>query len=200
MSRKPMCRRAGARTWMLWDAEGFMRERPVYTVPAGRRAGPRFAADGTAGIIAVRAGRGVTQPRPRTRTMPVSRPHDTLRDVVCPLCSLLCDDLTLQVAGDSIRVDGPACPRAAAGFGRRPETGPPLIDGKPASIEQAARRAAALLREARQPLFAGLATDVNGCRAALDLAGACGAILDHLHGEAAWRNLRVLQSGGWIMT
>jgi formylmethanofuran dehydrogenase subunit B len=56
------------------------------------------------------------------------------------------------------------------------------------------------LKKSRQPLFAGLGTDVDGTRAALVLAERCGAILDHLHGRALLNNVRVLQSRGQATT
>jgi formylmethanofuran dehydrogenase subunit B len=67
-------------------------------------------------------------------------------------------------------------------------------------LDTAAAAAAAILREARLPLFAGLATDVNGTRAVLDLAERCGAVVDHMNSSAKLRNLLTMQSAGWITT
>ena len=50
--------------------------------------------------------------------------------------------------------------------------------GKPASLEEAIRAAADLIREARL-LFGGLATDVDGMRAAMALADRAGGVVDH---------------------
>jgi formylmethanofuran dehydrogenase subunit B len=68
------------------------------------------------------------------------------------------------------------------------------------SLVEAASEAARLLRAARQPLIGGLATDVEGSRAAGRLADRCGGVLDHMNTAAAIRNIRVLQDTGWITT
>jgi len=126
--------------------------------------------------------------------------REIFRDVVCPFCSLLCDDLRVARDNRSLAVTANGCARARKGFGRRD----PLLDchvrGSPSTLEEAADHAARLLQKARQPLVAGMAADVAGCRAAVALAERCGAIVDHAWGAAALRNLRVLQSRGWFLT
>jgi formylmethanofuran dehydrogenase subunit B len=76
----------------------------------------------------------------------------------------------------------------------------PRVGNKGATLERAAKEAARLLREARQPLFAGLATDVEGARAVARLADRCGGVVDHMNSPAAGRNLLVLQDRGWMIT
>lgn len=120
--------------------------------------------------------------------------------MVCPFCSLLCDDLVIETRGGKLKLRDKGCPRAAAGYENTPATARPRIDGKPAGLEQALERARDLLRKSRRPLIAGLGTDVAGMRAALKLADRTGAIIDHMHSEGAFRNLRILQERGWIMT
>lgn len=131
--------------------------------------------------------------------MPAIR-TDLIRDALCPFCSLLCDDLVVHREGAALRVQKNGCPRALRGFRRVDRRMAPHVHGKPASLEDAAAQAAAILRRARAPLVTGMAADVAGCRAALALAEACGATVDHVHGEAAMHNLRVLQSRGWMLT
>lgn len=125
---------------------------------------------------------------------------ELIRAAVCPFCSLLCDDLVVAREGQALRVRKNGCPRALRGFGRVDRRIEPHIHGKPASFEDAVARAATILRGASQPLITGMATDVAGCRAAIALAEACGAALDHMHGDASLHNLRVLQSRGWMLT
>jgi formylmethanofuran dehydrogenase subunit B len=74
------------------------------------------------------------------------------------------------------------------------------VAGRAATLPQAVAEAARLLRDARCPLFAGLATDVAGARAATALAERCGGVLDHLNSAAAARNTLALQDRGWITT
>lgn len=74
------------------------------------------------------------------------------------------------------------------------------IAGKPASLESAVAEAARLLAASRQPLIAGLATDVAGARAAIMLAQRTGAVIDHLNSDAVLRNLDVMRSSGVMLT
>ena len=123
----------------------------------------------------------------------------THAEVVCPFCALLCDDLEVEATGRALRVTGRGCPRAADGFARPLPAAPtPLLDGAPATLAEAIARAASILRAAKAPLIGGLGTDTAGLRAALRLAEATGAVLDHAHSAGLGANLAALQSGGWV--
>ena len=74
----------------------------------------------------------------------------------------------------------------------------PQIQGQPVALDEALSRAADLLAAAHVPLFGGLVTDVNGARAVMELADHRGALSDHMGGDALFRNLLVLQDGGWM--
>ena len=121
---------------------------------------------------------------------------------VCPFCALLCDDLRLRNAGDrSFEIVRNGCKRASRDYARPPATFEPLINGQATHLESAVRAAAGILKRARQPLLAGLATDVDGVRAAVALAERCGGTLDHVHGEVLNAMAGVLQSrGGYTAT
>jgi len=131
----------------------------------------------------------------------VDSAHEILHhEVSCPFCGLLCDDLTTRTENQRVTVQAIACPKATRAFDACVPPGEPLIDGKPAALDDALAAATRLLKRSRQPLFGGLATDVNGMRAALALAERCGAILDHRHGEALNHGVQVLQSRGQTTT
>src|SRR5215468_2435167 len=74
------------------------------------------------------------------------------------------------------------------------------IDGTPAELAAAAATAARLLDSSRQPLIAGLGTDVAGARAAAALAQRIGAAIDHMHADAFLRDLDVLREAGLMLT
>lgn len=130
----------------------------------------------------------------------MAAPHAT-RGVVCPFCSLTCDDLVIEADGPRLRLREPACPVAEREFARDlPEDVAPLVGGRPASLEEAVARAAEILARARLPLFGGLGTDVAGIRAVLALAERTGGILDHAGSRGLMANIRTLQDGGWVTT
>jgi formylmethanofuran dehydrogenase subunit B len=74
------------------------------------------------------------------------------------------------------------------------------INGTPVQQEQAIRTAAALLSASRAPVVAGLGTDIEGTRAAVALARAVGASIDHMEADAIFANLDVMRRSGWIVT
>lgn len=130
----------------------------------------------------------------------MTRTCSTAKDVTCPFCGLLCDDLVVQTDGATARVVQNGCARAVAGFAQPPGPASPCILGRPCTVGQAIQRSVQILRSAKQPLIAGLATDASGCRAAMALAEKSGAAVDHLHGHAISSNALVVQRRGWIMT
>ncbi|MCG6866706.1 MAG: formylmethanofuran dehydrogenase subunit B [Thiogranum sp.] len=138
-----------------------------------------------------------------TRPMDEQSRDMMLRDIVCPFCSLCCDDLTARHNGRHLEVADNGCAQAARGFAiEGPGEGlhHAQISGTPCTPEEAISHAAILLGNAQQPLFGGLGTDVAGARALLRLADHCGATFDHMNSSAMLRNLLVVQDSGWMTT
>ncbi len=115
----------------------------------------------------------------------------------CPFCPLLCDDGTTCARAD----DTLARLTAVSG---RPEALSPRIGGRAVPMAKALDAAAALLRQAGQPLIAGWGTDVAGARALYTLACRTGAIsdagADATASEAQSQALRALQDRGGYTT
>ena len=124
----------------------------------------------------------------------------TMRNITCPFCSLLCDDLSIKAVRGPLRPQSNNCPLAAQGFAAPPPPRDANIKGAPAPVEQAVNAAARILRRSKKPLLAGLGTDIHGIRAALRLAEATGGMLQHKQQRPASHNLKVMQARGWIMT
>jgi formylmethanofuran dehydrogenase subunit B len=121
--------------------------------------------------------------------------------VPCPFCGLLCDDLRIAVAERAATVLANGCTKSRRLFNATTDAdAAPLMNGKPVALEVAASKAAAILREARQPVLISAGTDVAGMRALLELAERTGGVVDHGAGDAMMRNLLVLQDSGWIST
>jgi formylmethanofuran dehydrogenase subunit B len=130
-----------------------------------------------------------------------SRPADAAW--TCPFCPLLCDGFGVAAGPSSLALTGSYCPRAQAALARfdEPERAAGAeVDGHPADLDHAIAAAAARLAASRQPLFAGLGTDVAGARALYRLACATGAICDAAGGDALMQGLRVLQDRGGYTT
>jgi formylmethanofuran dehydrogenase subunit B len=92
----------------------------------------------------------------------------------------MCDDVTVETAGDGVRLQ-PDCGLGARWFSERtraPEGPPATIDGEAADVESALARAAELLRGARRPLIHGFdGATVEDARAAVTLADQLGALI-----------------------
>jgi len=95
------------------------------------------------------------------------------------------------------------CPRLtqALTWFSAPGASQPAIDDQDTDLESALQRAADILKSASRPLFGGLVTDVAGAPRALPAGPpACGAILDHLHGDAMAASTAALQDRGAFFT
>ncbi|AMV47480.1 hypothetical protein [Paraburkholderia caribensis] len=128
----------------------------------------------------------------------------TSRDWTCPFCPLLCDDIEAHLSrAQTLAAPHTQCARLADALARH-DAGDnvcsPGIDGAPVSLDIALDAAAAVLAQARRPLFGGYATDIAGARALYALAAGCGAVLDSLHGDALSAATLALQDRGAFFT
>lgn len=123
-----------------------------------------------------------------------------ITEVPSPFCGIGTDDLAIQVDGLSLKVTANGCAINTPAF-EQPITGTsPQIAGQNTTLDAAIVKAAELLRDTRQPVIAGCATDVNGMRALLALADKSGAVVDNINFSAARRNILAMQDSGWMNT
>jgi formylmethanofuran dehydrogenase subunit B len=125
---------------------------------------------------------------------------ELFENVACPFCGMICDDLSVERNADGLKVRKAGCGRAVAGFERKLPAASPQVRGKDVPLSEAIAAAADLIGKAALPLYGGLATDVEGMRAAMALAERSGGVVDHALSEAQYRNFKVLQSVGWTMS
>jgi formylmethanofuran dehydrogenase subunit B len=74
-----------------------------------------------------------------------------------------------------------------------------VIGERAATLAEATREAAALLRRSRFPVIAGLATDIAGAEAAVALADAARGAIDHVHAASVLADLGVMREAGWMI-
>ncbi len=122
------------------------------------------------------------------------------RDVPCPFCGILCDDLVIQNQGETLKILENGCPKAISAFETKLVATSPKINGTTASLDDAISAMSDILKNSRTPLISGLGTDAGGMRQVMHLADKTGGIVDHMHGDALTRNSLVLQDLGWITT
>src|SRR5690242_7307770 len=97
----------------------------------------------------------------------------TFSNVACTVCGCVCDDLELDLTGDRLTPRHGACSLAEPWFRDLSDCRPyaTTVTGAPATFAEAVSRAAAILRESRNPLIYGLSrSSTPGQRAAVSLA------------------------------
>jgi formylmethanofuran dehydrogenase subunit B len=121
-------------------------------------------------------------------------------NVPSPFCGIASDDLKIEVSGTNLKVLENGDAVTVPGFERAVADTAPRVAGASASLEQAVARAAAILGQARLPVFSGFGTDVDETRAALSLIDRCRGVFDQMRAEGGLRNLLVLADSGWMAT
>jgi formylmethanofuran dehydrogenase subunit B len=126
------------------------------------------------------------------------------KQVTCPHCGLLCDDLTVDADGASLKLIGKSNPACAKAYDDASFTSARLpaakIAGKKASLDAAIRKSAKLLQASSQPLVSGLIADVQACRNAVLLTEKIGGVIDHASGAGMRPNNTVMQRHGKVKT
>ena len=108
-----------------------------------------------------------------------------MADATCAGCGCACDDIEATVAGGRLSVTR-TCALGDAWFAERAAGPMASIEGRAASVEEAADAAATILGQARAPLVYGLGqTSIEAQRQAVALAEALGAIVDPGGGSGA---------------
>lgn len=113
----------------------------------------------------------------------------------CPFCGIFCGDLV----SENGRIDTRSCPKAEAGFSRPITHTGHSVGGRPVPLEEAVDAAAAILRDARQPLITGLSTDIRGLQGLIALADRSGAAYDRWQSSPQLANIAVQQRMGCMV-
>ena len=107
---------------------------------------------------------------------------EVFSDVACTVCGCVCDDIELRSDGERIVETKAACVLGTSWFKNHtaerlyPDA---LIDGKPATVDEAVEAAAEFLYNANLPLVYGLSnTTCEAQREAVHLAELTGGIID----------------------
>ncbi|RLG56236.1 MAG: formylmethanofuran dehydrogenase subunit B [Thermoproteota archaeon] len=115
-------------------------------------------------------------------------------EAVCTGCSLLCDDIVVEVEGGRVKKVLHACAIGAKRIESALEAEralKPLAGGRIVSLDEAVKQAAEMLREARRPLLYGWCNSVNeAVRLGLELARKVNGFFDGpmsvCHGYSIW--------------
>lgn len=151
------------------------------------------------------AKRGRTATMTKDATKSTAPPPHAARveDVVCLRCGCLCDDLAMATdAGRIVEVKN-ACPAAREWFlAERGDEAPApaaMVQGRPVPVHEAIEAAAALLADARRPLFDGFVhLTCEAQRVAVDVAERVGGLIVGTASAAQARAMDAWVAGGAV--
>ena len=119
----------------------------------------------------------------------------------CPFCSLLCDDLQLEIKEDNLKQINSGCQLLANSLKKKIDDQFSRINGKKTNISKAITKLALLIKKSKATLFAGMGTDIKGTKAALNIIDKHKCIIDHFSGDSYVKNLKSIQeTGGFFLT
>ena len=119
----------------------------------------------------------------------------------CPFCSLLCDDIQLEVKENTLKPLNSKCSILINSLKKKINEQFSIINGKKKNISQAINELSFLIKKSKSTLFAGMGTDIKGTRAALDIIDKYKCIIDHFSSDTYVKNLKSMQeTGGFFLT
>ena len=119
----------------------------------------------------------------------------------CPFCSLLCDDIQLEVKENTLKPLNSKCSILINSLKKKINEQFSIINGKKKNISQAINELSFLIKKSKSTLFAGMGTDIKGTRAALDIIDKYKCIIDHFSSDTYVMNLKSMQeTGGFFLT
>ena len=119
----------------------------------------------------------------------------------CPFCSLLCDDIQLEIKEDNLKPINLECQLLASSLKKKVDDQYSRINGKKTNISKAINELSLLIKKSKATLFSGMGTDIKGTKAALNIIDKYKCIIDHFSGDSYAKNLKSMQeTGGFFLT
>ena len=116
-----------------------------------------------------------------------------MQNFTCPFCSLLCDDIRLEIKNNSFVPLNSNCLILKKSLKRKIKDHFPRIKGKKTTMSIAIEELAKLIKKSKSILFAGMGTDTKGTKASLDILDKFGGTIDHFSGDSYSKNLKSIQ-------
>ncbi|MGD2200810.1 MAG: formylmethanofuran dehydrogenase subunit B [Candidatus Bathyarchaeota archaeon] len=122
-----------------------------------------------------------------------------LKDVVCPFCGCLCDDLEITIEGNEITGTKGTCAISRSKFMNHGENRIeiPTVNGKRVTLEEAVETAADIIAGAKRPLVYGLSsTECGAIASCVELAEISGGVVDNTSSVCHGPTILALQQVG----
>ena len=108
----------------------------------------------------------------------------------CPFCSLLCDDIQLEIKENYLKPINSICPILSTSLKKKVDDQFSRVNGKKTNITKAINELSLLLKKSKSTLFTGMETDIKGTKAALDIIDKHKCIIDHFSSDSYVKNLK----------
>ena len=129
--------------------------------------------------------------------------HNKIIDLVCPFCSLHCDDVKVSTDGKTFKIHDKkfACAKKVEKNNIYKNSSMfPIINGKASTLSKAITKIKKHLLGHQELLILNHGVELSGLRAILGLASQYGSIIDHVNSETLFQNLNLLQRSGYMAT
>ena len=129
--------------------------------------------------------------------------HNKIIDLVCPFCSLHCDDVKVSTDGRTFKIhdENLTCAKKIEKNNiRKNSLIFPTINGKASTLSNAITQIKKNLSTHQELLILNHGVELSGLRAILSLASQSGSIIDHVNSETLFQNLNLLQRSGYMAT
>ena len=136
--------------------------------------------------------------------MPKISDSVNLKNIVCPFCSLHCDDISVDVKDNKLLVKNdllPSCKAKFEKYNRKIFNDQSCkIKGKEASIKKTFDYCKKLINKSNETLILNASSDVNICREILSSASKINGIVDHINSSTFLKNIGLYQRRGYMTT
>ena len=136
--------------------------------------------------------------------MPKISDSTEYKDIVCPFCSLHCDDIELNIRDNKINVKGgigkPCKDKFEQNNSNSLDTISPKLNGKLESFDNAIKQSKKLIKDSHETLIFNTSSDVNITRELLTSTSKINGIFDHINSETFIHNIDIYQRRGFMST
>ena len=128
----------------------------------------------------------------------------THKNVVCPFCSLHCDDLEINVHDNKLSVKNNIPKSCSLKFEKlnlpKFRDIPARVKGKPCETKKAYQYSRQLIKKSKETIFLNSSVDVNITRESLSAASKVNGIVDHINSNVFLKNISIYQRRGYMAT
>tara|TARA_B100001564_G_scaffold359653_2_gene382260 strand:+ start:110 stop:1360 length:1251 start_codon:yes stop_codon:yes gene_type:complete len=129
--------------------------------------------------------------------------HNEIKDLVCPFCSLHCDDIKVSITRDQFKVHKKdlICAKKIESYNIKNKSLMfPLIKGKISTLSEALKISKKVISNHNEILLLNHGVELSGLRAILSFASEHNCIIDHINSKTLFQNLNIMQRTGYMAT